>query len=146
MFSYNQQRNLKLPRAVIAIISSIINRINWMISLTIVCLVMTKLFHTTHGILLHLLVTLSRYNKDWAADGYLCSLFIIAQVFRLSAVHCQMTRYSQRVPVLCVSQWNLFWQKYQPIRLFFLNQVRPGKEWFPSPLGDFNRLFEDLIG
>ena len=25
-------------------------------------------------------------------------LFIIAQVYRLSAVHCQMTRYSQRVP------------------------------------------------
>ena len=24
--------------------------------------------------------------------------FIIAQVYRLSAVHCQMTRYSQRVP------------------------------------------------
>ena len=26
------------------------------------------------------------------------------------------------------------------------NQVRPGREWFPSPLGDFNRLFEGLIG
>ena len=25
-------------------------------------------------------------------------LFIIAQVYRLSAVHCQMTQYSQRVP------------------------------------------------
>ena len=34
------------------------------------------------------------------------NLYIIAQVYRLSAVHCQVTRYSQRV-----SQWNLFWQK-----------------------------------
>ena len=75
---------------------------------------------------------------------------IIAQVYRLSAVHCQMTRYSQRVPGYLtrysVSQWNLFWQKNQPIRLCLSNQVRPGMEWFPSPLGDFNRLFEGLIG
>ena len=49
-------------------------------------------------------------------------------------------------PVLCVSQWNLFWQKNPPIRLCLSNQVRPGKEWFPSPLSDFNRLFEGLIG
>ena len=49
-------------------------------------------------------------------------------------------------PVLCVSQWNLFWQKNQPIGLCLSNQVRPGREWFPSPLGDFNRLFEGLIG
>ena len=45
--------------------------------------------------------------------------------------------------VLCVRQWNLFWQKNQPIRLCLSNQVRPG---FPFPLGDFNRLFEGLIG
>ena len=74
----------------------------------------------------------------------LCTI-IIAQVYRLSAVHCQMTRYSQITPVLCVSQWNLFWQKNQPIRLCPSNQARPGREWFPSPLGDFNRLFEGLI-
>ena len=49
-------------------------------------------------------------------------------------------------PVLCVSQWNLFWQKNQSIRLCLSNQVRPGREWFLSPLGDFNRLFEGLIG
>ena len=49
-------------------------------------------------------------------------------------------------PVLCVSQWNLFWQKNQPMRLCLSNQVRPGRECFPSPLGDFNRLFEGLIG
>ena len=75
---------------------------------------------------------------------------IIAQVYRLSAVHCQMTRYSQRVQGYvtryCVSQWNLFWQKNQPIRLCLSNQIRPGREWFLSPLGDFNRLFEGLIG
>ena len=46
-------------------------------------------------------------------------------------------------PVLCVSQWNLFWQKNQPMRLC---QVRPGREWLPSPLADFNRLFGGLIG
>ena len=49
-------------------------------------------------------------------------------------------------PVLCVSQWNLFWQKNQPMRLCLSNQLRPGREWFPSPLDDFNRLFEGLIG
>ena len=36
-------------------------------------------------------------------------------------------------PVLCVSQWNLSWQKNQPMRLCLSNQVRPGREWF-SPL------------
>ena len=49
-------------------------------------------------------------------------------------------------PVLCVSQWNLFWQQNQPIRLCLSNQVRHGRKLFPSPLGDFNRLFEGLIG
>ena len=49
-------------------------------------------------------------------------------------------------PVLCVSQWNLFWQKNQPMRLHLSNQVRSAREWFPSPLGDFIRLFEGLIG
>ena len=48
-------------------------------------------------------------------------------------------------PVLCVSQWNLFWQQNQPIRLCLSNQVRHGGKLFPSPLGDFNRLFEGLI-
>ena len=48
-------------------------------------------------------------------------------------------------PVLCVSQWNLFWQKNQPMRLCISNQVWPGREWFSSPPGDFNRLFEGLL-
>ena len=47
--------------------------------------------------------------------------------------------------VLCVSQWNFFWQK-KIMRLCLSNRVRPGREWFPSPLGDFNRLLEGLIG
>ena len=49
-------------------------------------------------------------------------------------------------PVLCVSQWNLFWQKNQPMRVCLSNQVKPGREWSPSPLGDFNMLFEGLTG
>ena len=32
------------------------------------------------------------------------------------------------------------------MRLCLSNWVRPGREWFPSPLGDFNRLYEGLIG
>ena len=78
-------------------------------------------------------------------------LIIIAQVYRLSAVHCQMTRYSQRVPGY-LTRYSVsaneisFDKKNQPIRLCLSNQVRPGREWFPSPLGDFNRLFEGLIG
>ena len=48
--------------------------------------------------------------------------------------------------VLCVSQWNLFWQQNQPIRLCLSNQVRHGRKVFPSPLCVFNRLFEGLIG
>ena len=76
---------------------------------------------------------------------------IIAQVYRLSAVHCQMTRYSQRVPgyftrySVSVNE-TPFDKKNQPIRLCLSNQVRPGSEWFPSPLGDFNRLFEGPVG
>ena len=49
-------------------------------------------------------------------------------------------------PVLCVSQWNLCWQKNQPMRLCLSNQFWPWREWFPSALGDFNRLSEGLIG
>ena len=49
-------------------------------------------------------------------------------------------------PVLCVSQWNLFWQKNQQMRLCLSYQSWPGREWFPSPLGDFNSLFEGPIG
>ena len=30
-------------------------------------------------------------------------------------------------PVLCVSRWNLFWPKNQPIRPGLSNQVRPGR-------------------
>ena len=77
--------------------------------------------------------------------------YIIAQVYRLSAVHCQMTRYPQRVPGY-LTRYSVsaneisFDKKNQPIRLCLSNQVRPGREWFPSPLGDFNRLFEGLIG
>ena len=87
------------------------------------------------------------HQNDW----YHTEALIMAQVYRLSAVHCQMTRYSQRVPgyltrYSCVSQWNLVSQKNQPMKLCLSNQVRPGREWFPSPLGDFNRLFEGLIG
>ena len=41
-------------------------------------------------------------------------------------------------PVLCVSRWNLFWQKNQPIRLCLSTHVRLGKK-STSPFGDFNR-------
>ena len=75
---------------------------------------------------------------------------IIARVYRLSDAHCQMTRYSQRVPGYLTrysaSANEIFLDKNQPMRLCFTNQVRPGREWFSSPLGDFNRLFEGLIG
>ena len=51
-------------------------------------------------------------NQDYSTDVHIVSyrlssdpvlsestrLFIIAPVYRLSAVHCQMTHYSQRVP------------------------------------------------
>ena len=72
-------------------------------------------------------------------------------MYRLTAVHCQMTRYSQRV-LGYLTRYSVsaneisFDKKNQPIRLCLSNQVRPGREWFPSPLSDFNRLFEGLIG
>ena len=78
-------------------------------------------------------------------------LSIVAQVYRLSAVHCQMTRYSQRVPGYLtrysVSANEISFDKKisQSDRVF---QIKLGLEEndFPSPLGDFNRLFEGLIG
>ena len=86
--------------------------------------------------------------KRWYKKTWFC---IIAQVYRLSAVHCQMTRYSQRVPGY-LTRYSVsaneisFDKKNQPMRLCLSNQVWPGRKWFHSPLGDFNRLFKGLIG
>ena len=76
---------------------------------------------------------------------------IIAQVYRLSAVHCQMTRHSQRVPGY-LTRYSVsaneisFDKKISQSNCVF--QIRLGLEEndFPSPFGDFNRLFEGLIG
>ena len=47
--------------------------------------------------------------------------------------------------VLCVSQWNLFWQKISQSDCVF--QLMLGKKTnCPSPLSDFNRLFKGLTG
>ena len=77
-------------------------------------------------------------------------LHIIAQVYKLSAVHCQVTRYFQRVPGYLTR-----YSQCQPVKSLLTKisqsdcvfQLMLGLEehYSPSPLGDFNRLFEGLI-
>ena len=62
-------------------------------------------------------------------------LGIIAQVYRLSAVHCQVTRYSQTVPGYltrysrCQPMKSLL-TKNEPIRVCLSTDVRPGRTLF----------------
>ena len=44
-------------------------------------------------------------------------------------------------PVLCVSQWNLFWQKISQSECVFQLMLGLEEHYSPPPLGDFNRLF-----
>ena len=59
--------------------------------------------------------------SKWSTCGNYAMLRIIAQVYRLSAVHCQVTRYSQLT-------------------------LGVEEHYFPSLLGDYNRLFRGQIG
>ena len=90
-------------------------------------------------------VTISKCNlwKSWSLD-YSTGVQIVSCTLSDDSVLSESTGLFN--PVLCVSQWNLFWQKNQPMRSCLSNQVRSAREWFPSPLGDFIRLFEGLIG
>ena len=91
-------------------------------------------------------------NNSSCTDAYLWN-DIIAHVYRLSAVHCQVTRYSHRVPgylpgTLCQPIKDLL-TKYQPIdyqSIVSLNSCQASKKIILHPLGDFNRLFEGLPG
>ena len=76
----------------------------------------------------------------------------IAQVYRMSAVHCQVTRSSQRVPGYSTTRCSQCQPVKSPLtkngQLDCLFQLILGLEehYSPSPLADFNRLFEGLIG
>ena len=66
---------------------------------------------------------------------------IIAQVYRLPAVHCQATRYSQRVPgyltlILCQPMKSLLTKKNQPISLCLSTHVWPAIKLFFLHLGN----------
>ena len=98
-------------------------------------------------LVIHTIFSIEAFRDPFTNNmGYI--ILIIAQVYRLSAVHCQMTRYSQRVPGYLTrysvsANETSFDKKNQQIILCLSNQVRPGRKWLPSPLGDLNRLFED---
>ena len=83
-----------------------------------------------------------QHNKQFAVHACIINelcILIIAQVYRLSIVHCQMTRYYQRVPGylarLSVSSDEISFDKKYPIRLCLSNQGRPGKKYSPLHLG-----------
>ena len=66
---------------------------------------------------------------------------IIAQVYRLSAVHCELTRYSQRVPGYLTRYF------VSANEITFDKKISQSDyKYSSSPLGDFNRLFESQIG
>ena len=88
--------------------------------------------------------TRQRYYQLYLVHHYSTGVQIVSCTLSDDSVLSESTGLFN--PVLCVSQWNLFWQKNQPMRLCLSNQVRSARESFPSPLGDFIRLFEGLIG
>ena len=76
-------------------------------------------------------------QKPWPTASVFVYLSPSGHVFNI-AWQAMIKTYN---PVLCVSQWNLFWPKNQPIRLCLSNQARPGREWFPSPLQRLQQAF-----
>ena len=76
---------------------------------------------------------------------------IIAQVDRLSAVHCQVNRYSQSVPG-CLTRYSVsaneisFNKNISQSYCVFLLMLGLEEQYSASSLVDFNRLFEGLIG
>ena len=92
--------------------------------------------------------TMPKWIKTYIYGSHNVHHHIIARVYRLSAVylHCQVTRYSQRVPgYLCQPIKSLLTKNNQTNSVF---QLMLGLEehYSASPLGDFNRLFEGQIG
>ena len=72
---------------------------------------------------------------------------IIAQVYRLSAVHCQVTRYSQGV-LGYITRYSVFVNEISVDKNSqYVFELKLGLEenYYPSPLGDFDRLFEGQI-
>ena len=72
-------------------------------------------------------------------------------MYRLWTVHCQVTRYSHRVPGhltrYSVSAHEIsFRKKNSQSDCVFQLMLGLGEQYSPSPLGDFNRLFESQIG
>ena len=72
---------------------------------------------------------------------------IIAQVYRLSAVHCQVTRYSQRVPGYLtrysVSAKEIsFDKKINQSDCVFHLMLGLEEHYFPSPLGDLTGFLQ----
>ena len=87
------------------------------------------------------------FSAVWMYDlGELRSRFI-AQVYRLSAVHCQVTRYSQTVPGYltrysrCQPMKSLLTKKISQSECVFQLMLGLEEHYSPPPLGDFNRLF-----
>ena len=71
----------------------------------------------------------------------------IAQVYRLSAVQSQMTSYSQRVAQYSMSANGIsFDKKISQSDSVFQLMSDMEEHYSPSPLCDFNRLFEVQIG
>ena len=74
----------------------------------------------------------------------------IAQVYRLSAVHYQVTRHSQRVPGYLtryfVSTNEISVDKNSQSDCVFPLMLGLEEHSSPSPPGEFNRLFEGQIG
>ena len=75
---------------------------------------------------------------------------IIAQVYILSAVHCQVTRYSQRVlgylTRYSVSANEISFDKNIQSECVFQLMLGLEEQYSPSPFSDFNSLFEGHIG
>ena len=83
-------------------------------------------------------------------DNQTLNSVIIVQVYRLSVVHCQVTRYSHRVPGYLtwysVSANEVSFDKKTANQIVSFKSCYARKKYSPSPLGDFNRFPEGLIG
>ena len=93
----------------------------------------------------YLLIVNQIYNTHTRIPYYSTGVQIVSCTLSDDSVLSESTGLFNPV-LLCQPIKSLLTKKNQPMRLCLSNQVRPGWEWLPSPLGDFNRPFEGLIG
>ena len=94
-------------------------------------------------------IKLVTFNTELCEILFISNQILTTQVYRLSAVNCQVTWYSQRVPgyvtrYSCVSN-EFSVDKKSAIQIVSLNSCEGRKKLIlPLHFSDFNKLFESM--